>query len=109
MIQIVLKTKDNEIESISISGHAMYCDYGKDIVCASASSIVISSINGILLFDKNSIDYKEGKTLVINNLKHDKVTNTLLANMINNLSELENNYPKNINIRKEEISWNSWN
>ena len=36
-------TKDN----ISIHGHAMYDDYGKDIVCAAVSSIVMTSVESI--------------------------------------------------------------
>ena len=43
---------------INISGHALFDDYGKDIVCASVSSIVITSINGILRIDDKAISYK---------------------------------------------------
>ena len=34
--------------NISISGHALYNDFGKDIVCSAVSSIVITTVNGIL-------------------------------------------------------------
>ena len=37
---------------IIITGHAGYDDFGKDIVCASVSSIVITSINLCLRFNK---------------------------------------------------------
>ena len=54
---IVEKSKKN----ISIKGHALYNDFGRDIVCSAVSSIVITSINGILGIDKDSIkvDNKE--------------------------------------------------
>ena len=32
-------------KNLKITGHAGYADKGKDIVCASASSIILSSIN----------------------------------------------------------------
>ena len=44
MIKVDL-TKENVI---TISGHANYDDKGKDIVCASVSSIVITTINAII-------------------------------------------------------------
>ena len=34
-------------KNISIIGHANFDEYGKDIVCAAASSIVITSIEAI--------------------------------------------------------------
>ena len=37
--------------NIVITGHAGFNDYGKDIVCASASSIAITSINACLNID----------------------------------------------------------
>ena len=76
---------------ITIAGHALYDDYGKDIVCASASSIVITSINLCLRFDKDSIKYKK---------ETDKLT---IENMIMMLEELASTYKKNIKIIKEEI------
>ena len=84
---------------IIVSGHAKYADYGKDIVCASASSIVISTINGILKFDRESISYQEEKDkLVIHILKKDDITKKLIGNMVDMLNELENQYPKNIKV-----------
>ena len=36
---------NNKIKKISVMGHAMYEDYGKDIVCAGVSTLVISTVN----------------------------------------------------------------
>lgn len=101
MIKIHVKKKDNQINDISIKGHANYADYGQDIVCAAVSSIVITSINAIINIDKNAIEYN--KTMFIKNVKKDDITNKLLTNMLNMLNELKNDYPKNIQIREEEI------
>ena len=46
-----------EKEKIVIIGHSNYADYGKDIVCSSVSSIVTTSINGILSIDDKAIKY----------------------------------------------------
>ena len=47
MIKVVSKK-----DSIVVIGHADYAFYGKDIVCASASAIVITSINACLRINK---------------------------------------------------------
>ena len=88
---------------ISILGHANYDEYGKDIVCAAVSSVVMTSIEGIALIDKKSIDVKEStnKLEIIQN-KHDSITDKLLVNMLNCLHEIEKKYPKNIKIINEE-------
>ena len=66
-------------KKITIKGHAGYDEYGRDIVCASASSIAITTINAILSFDSEAINYEQKKDeLIINVLKNDKYTKTLL-------------------------------
>ena len=61
-----------EQNKIIIKGHADYDDYGKDIVCASVSSIVITTVNAILEIDRDAVIYKEEKDiLTIELLKQD--------------------------------------
>lgn len=100
MIKISLKYSSNLIESIDITGHANYDLYGKDIVCASVSSIVITSVNGIIRLDSDSIDYKNNDGIFISILNHNKVVDTLIDNMVSLLKELEKQYKKNIIIKE---------
>ena len=94
MIKVNIKDK-----SITVTGHANYDLYGKDIVCASVSSLVISTVNAILKFDENAISYQEKKDkLVINIKKEDEITKKLIGNMVDMLNELSSQYPKNIKI-----------
>ena len=89
---------------IIITGHARYDDFGKDIVCASVSSIVITSINLCLRFNKESIKYKEDKDkLTIEILSNDDNITLTIENMLMMLEELASTYKKNIKIIKEEI------
>ena len=99
MIKVKIESKDNFIESFTISGHADYEEYGKDIVCASVSSIAISSINLAIRIDKTSINVvnKDG-LLDVKVLKHDEIINKIVINMVEMLKELEKNYSKNIKI-----------
>ena len=101
MIKVLIKNKQ-----IIISGHANYDDFGKDIVCASASSIIITSINACLKFDNSSLDYKEEKDKLIIDIKSDEYNIKLIINnMIDMLKELAETYNKNIMIVKEEDRW----
>lgn len=81
---------------IRIDGHALYDEYGKDIVCASVSSIIITSINACLKISKDSILYNDSNPLVINILSNDEVILKIIDNMIDMLKELASDYPKNI-------------
>ena len=101
MIKVNIKTVNDKIESIKISGHAMYDVHGKDIVCSAVSSITITTVNAILKLDSKAIDYVQDDSLTINIKKHDEVTLVLIQNMIDLLQELEKDYKKNIKINRE--------
>lgn len=99
MIKVrILKTKD--IDGVIISGHANYDVIGKDIVCSSVSSIVITTVNGIHLIDNeylSIIEEKDKLTLTIN--KENDICMKLIKNMLSLLSELEEQYPKNLSVK----------
>ena len=87
---------------IELLGHSLYDDFGKDIVCAGVSSIVITTINAILTFNKEYISYMSEKDKFVININiHNEVVDNLITNMINMLENIEEDYPKNIKIRKE--------
>ncbi len=87
---------------ITIKGHADYAEFGKDIVCASVTSIATTSINAIIRFDNQAIDFKATEGFIeINILKHNETVDTLLLNMTELLKELANEYKKFIEINEE--------
>lgn len=101
MIKVFVKKTNNIFEEISIKGHAKYDLYGKDIVCASVSSLVICTINNIISLSPSSIKYEENNDKVtITIIENNDINNKLLTNMINSIEELAYTYPKNINVTK---------
>ena len=99
MIKVNIYGNNDKIELI---GHALFDDYGKDIVCAGVSSIVTTTINAILTFDENYINYQNTKDkfiIEINN--HNEIVDNLINNMLDMLKNIEEDYPQNIKIRKE--------
>ena len=101
MIKIKIHKSKDIIKEIVITGHANYADYGKDIVCASFSTMIITTINAILEIDHDAISYTDTNNLEIINIKKDNITNSLLNNLVNMIYELKENYDKNINIKEE--------
>lgn len=100
MIKVKVVKEKELFKKITMMGHANYDDYGKDIVCSSASSIVITTINGILEICPNFLTIIEEKdVMTIEILKQDEVCMKLIGNMISLLEELSKSYPKNITIK----------
>lgn len=100
MIKVEVKKEKGKYTGVKILGHAMYDDYGKDIVCSAASSIVTTTVNGILSIKKGSLSYmisKQGMNIKV--LSDDNNTQILIQNMISLLKELEKNYKDNIQVK----------
>ena len=93
----VLKEK-NKIEVI---GHSGYDIVGKDIVCSAVSSIITTTINGIISIDSEAIYYEyQNDKMLIEIKKSDEITLKLIDNMMELLNDLSKNYPKNINVKE---------
>jgi len=104
MILVKVSYYNNSLHKIVVSGHAMYDEYGKDIVCSAVSTCVITTINGILEIQKDAIFVEEKNNQIVIEVKQkDNITLKLLNNMIEMLKSLESQYPKNIRLSKEEI------
>ena len=100
MINVKVTKENSKYKKITILGHAMYDDYGKDIVCSACSSIVTTTVNGILALNKGSLSYlvsKKGMSIDIKST--DETTQILVNNMVSLLKELEGNYPENIEVK----------
>ena len=98
MIKVI---KKNEV--IEISGHANYDEFGKDIVCASVSSVIMTTVNSIMNIDNSSISYiDDGNKIIIEKLNDNEVIDKLLNTMILILKDLQEQYKENIKVESEE-------
>ena len=95
MIKVSIKEKQ-----IVIKGHANYDELGKDIVCASVSSMVITTVNAILRIDNEAIKYSDTDGVIIDIIKNNEIVNKLIINLISLLEDLKKQYPKYIEIRR---------
>ena len=98
MIKVIKKNK-----VIEISGHAGYDEFGKDIVCASVSSVIMTTVNSIMNIDNSSISYMDdGDKIIIEKLNDNDIVDKLLNTMILILKDLEEQYKENIKVESEE-------
>ena len=98
MIKVIKKNK-----VIEISGHAGYGEVGKDIVCASVSSVIMTTVNSIMNIDNLSISYVDDKDkIIIEKLNDNDIVDKLLDTMILILKDLEKQYKENIKVESEE-------
>lgn len=101
MIKYHKTLRDQNLESLVISGHALFADFGNDIVCAAVSTAVIMTINAIESLGERAnikVIIEEGY-VEINVLKSTKIVDGLLNNLTYSLNDLNLQFPKNI---KEE-------
>lgn len=66
MIKVVFCKSKDEYKGFNVSGHAGSAEYGRDIVCASVSVLVINTINSLEKFtdDKLSVESDERKGII---------------------------------------------
>lgn len=102
MLKVKVEKNNNSFSKISLIGHTGYASYGKDIVCSSASSIMITTVNAIMMFDKTYITYEQKKDLFIIKInKNNEIVDKLIKNMLNMFKDLADDYPENIKIEEE--------
>ena len=98
MIKVDL-TKD---KLITISGHSGYEERGKDIVCASVSSIVITTINAIIEIDReNAISLEKGEYFIADLLDSEVFTEE--GEKLGILDDIYNTGSKDIYVVKNEL------
>ena len=101
MIKITTELENELIKNITVKGHAEFDIKGKDIVCASVSSMVLVSINAILSIDNKILEVEENEAFIRVNKKYENVAvDKILLNLVRMLEELKESYPKNIQINE---------
>ena len=88
-------------EKIELHGHSGYDIVGKDIVCSAVSSIVTTTINGILSINRDALKYSyKNDIMTIEIINRDDICDKLINNMIDLLKDLSKDYPKNIIVKE---------
>lgn len=102
MILVDVLKDGGSIKEIKVKGHSGYDEIGKDIVCSSVSTAVILTAN---LLERLNIDFEcisdENIPLIslrIKNVDSNDLVNTILENLVDNLSKVQEEYNKYLKI-----------
>ena len=97
MIRAVVRKQDGKYRSFRIKGHAEYADYGKDIVCAAVSMLVLNTANAIEALTENTISGREEDGEIIVELPDppDEKGQLLIDTMLLGLYDVQKKYGKN--------------
>ncbi len=97
MVQISIIRHNNEYSQIKAFGHAEYDDYGKDIVCAAVSVLIINAANSLEKFTNDLImaeTHEDGTTEILLKEHPSKETVLLIDSLILGLEGIRNQYGK---------------
>ncbi|TYS66165.1 ribosomal-processing cysteine protease Prp [Bacillus infantis] len=101
----IIRTEAGRVRSFSLSGHALFANHGKDIVCAGVSAVSIGAINSIMALTGVEPDIEQEDSGFLRcDIPQDLPEETqekvqlLLEGMIVSLETIEREYGKHIKI-----------
>ncbi len=105
MILVSIKSHQQNIVEICVSGHANYDEIGKDLVCAGVSCIMygISNTLETLCKDKYSTVVRNDGYFKITTNCNEVITQTIFNTAIIQLETMHNSYAQYIKVRKMEV------
>ena len=66
MIKAIFQADEDRYISLDVSGHAEYGEYGKDLICASVSSIMFGFMNALDALEENvQISQSENRITIV--------------------------------------------
>lgn len=86
-------TKENDV--IIMTGHAM------PTVCAAISSTMYTSVNAMLKYDEDCVNYVDDEELdmvTITIKKHDRIIDLLVDNMFKSFKDIREDFESEVNI-----------
>ena len=105
MIHADFVKSEGRLVGFSISGHAGYDDYGHDIVCASVSSAVQLTVNGIteILKTKADVTVEENLIKIMLSVKNAQKAQAFLEALLLHLNLLAEDYEGTIQVNLSEV------
>lgn len=103
MIKVNVQTKDSKIIRMEISGHALYAEHSKDLVCAGVSSIGFGLCNALdILYNKANIQVNDNM-IVIGIDNPDERSEVIMQTGLIQLKTIEEMHKKYIKIKVKEV------
>ena len=100
MISVNVTFIGKDVKSLTVSGHANYDQYGKDIVCAGVSAVVTGGINALESEIESIKIINEDNKLVVEVINSNEKIQIILNTILIQLKTIEKSYKKYIKITK---------
>jgi uncharacterized protein YsxB (DUF464 family) len=102
MIKAIYQSEDKKYTYLNVSGHALSDDYGKDLICASVSSIIFGLMNALdnLNDELVSINQSENEIEIIND-SDNEIINNYIELVIIQLKTIEVSYGDFIKVERK--------
>ncbi len=100
---INVKVSRDQIDRVTVSGHAEFAKPGSDIVCSAVSMImytIADKLDSLEKFVTIEIDEDEGGYMQIEVIKRDEQTDLLIDTLIHGLKMIEEQYKEYIDIKE---------
>ncbi len=99
MIRVKFSVGNRQLTGFEISGHAMFAENGRDVVCAAVSSAAYMAANTLteVIGAKAEATAEDGEMRVMLNQTNEQ-TEVVLRGLELHLKELSKQYPQNIKI-----------
>lgn len=95
------RNKSGAIDTYTLSGHACYAEYGKDIVCAGVSSLYIAITNELKNYVK-TVDISDLSENGVMIEQTSAISDVLTKTLLSGLKGIAEQYPQNIKVTEHE-------
>ncbi len=106
MVVVSVKTMQEEVLAVEISGHAEYAAHGQELVCAGVSSIGVGTLYALeeLAECECRLSMDSGFIRIEVVHRHNEVVNIILKTMLIQLQTMAETYKKYIQIKQMEVA-----
>lgn len=101
MIKVIYEAKDDKYLSLDVSGHAEYDESGKDLICASVSSIMFGFMNAIDALNEEVEIKQLTNQITINNLSSSNIVQDYFELVMMQLKTIEESYGDFIKVERK--------
>lgn len=103
MINLTILKSNDAITTLQAKGHSGYAEAGQDIVCSAVSTIMQTTLNGLLEVTKTDVDYEINQDipfLRITVKAEDEKAQILMRSAYLALKQIADDYKKYIKIKE---------
>ena len=101
MIKAIYEAKDNRYLSLEVSGHAEYDESGKDLICASVSSIIFGFMNAVDALNENVEIKQLTNKITIKNHSDSNIIQDYFELVMMQLKTIEESYGDFIKVERK--------